>query len=207
MSKAWYFPQILDSTCVLALDMANGVQLLDSSPAIQDVALRGDVDVASEFDGVDDWVEVSDADSLEGMVSCTLMFWILASDTTSFEKLVQKADVFDIGINDGGNIFAEIVGVKNFSTLGASPTVDDTTSHHIALTFDGSTATAYIDGVAVESEGSLSGPLGSGTGSFGIGKHVVNDNEFYSSKIDRVFLFNRALTPQEIQDEFDNYHA
>jgi hypothetical protein len=66
---------------------------------------------------------------------------------------------------------------------------------HLAATWDGTTARIYADGVQVASR-AVTGALTGGTGVVAIGAYGVN--RFHGS-IDEVAIYDRALTPAEIQ--------
>ena len=78
---------------------------------------------------------------------------------------------------------------------------------HVALTFDGTTAKTYINGVQARSVSGLSGQVTSTTGSLQIGSRqpdiLVNyPNERFNGLIDEVGIYNRALTLEEIDTIF-----
>lgn len=69
--------------------------------------------------------------------------------------------------------------------------------HHLAVTYDGTTAIAYLDGVEIGSNTTSGNGPGAVTAGFTIG--ADNDGNSKSSAImDDVFVFNRALTADEI---------
>ncbi|MCI0535268.1 MAG: LamG domain-containing protein [Verrucomicrobiales bacterium] len=77
----------------------------------------------------------------------------------------------------------------------------------MALTFDGTTAKTYINGVQARSVSGLSGQVTSTTGSLQIGSRqpdiLVNyPNERFNGLIDEVGIYNRALTLEEIDTIF-----
>ncbi|MCI0541241.1 MAG: LamG domain-containing protein [Verrucomicrobiales bacterium] len=74
---------------------------------------------------------------------------------------------------------------------------------HIALTFDGTMAKTYINGVEARSVTGLSGQVTVTSGSLKIGSRrsdllAANPNERFNGLIDEVSLYNRALTAAEI---------
>jgi hypothetical protein len=68
---------------------------------------------------------------------------------------------------------------------------------HLAATYDGTTLRLYVNGVLVNSR-SASGPLIVSTGTLRIGGNSAW-GEFFQGRIDEVRVYNRALTPAEIQ--------
>ncbi len=148
------------------------------------------------FDGVNDKVTIADDSRLEGLAQATISFLMRSDDTSAYRKILLKSDVFDFGINDLGEIFGEIVGVHNFGTIGSNPSVDSGRWTHIAVTYDGATAIAYMNGIAVETAGGLSGSLGTGTGPLYLGNN--GGSEWHLGMLQHLFLANRALSAREI---------
>jgi hypothetical protein len=67
----------------------------------------------------------------------------------------------------------------------------------VAGTYDGSTLRLFVNGVQVAST-PVSGPIGSSSGPVRIGGNNLW-GEFFQGRIDEVRIYNRALTPAEIQ--------
>ncbi|MBL7185177.1 MAG: LamG domain-containing protein [Phycisphaerae bacterium] len=68
--------------------------------------------------------------------------------------------------------------------------------HHICLTYDGTAARLYADGIQVASEAKT---WDLALGRAHIGRQVNNAAEFWDGVIDDVRIYNRVLTPEEIQ--------
>jgi hypothetical protein len=68
--------------------------------------------------------------------------------------------------------------------------------HHICLTYDGSMARLYADGIQVASEAKT---WNLALGRAHIGRQVNDAAEFWDGVIDDVRIYNRVLTPAEIQ--------
>ncbi len=70
---------------------------------------------------------------------------------------------------------------------------------HVAATYEGSTITVFVNGSPVGSLGAANGTINAVTSDLVIGKNIVTGASFLGS-IDEVELFNRALTPTEINN-------
>src|SRR4029077_10013224 len=68
---------------------------------------------------------------------------------------------------------------------------------HVALSYDGATATLYRDGAAVDSQ-SIAGSISDSGADFTIGGRSGGDLNF-NGLIDEVEVFNRGLSQSEIQ--------
>jgi len=68
--------------------------------------------------------------------------------------------------------------------------------HHVAMTWDGKTITAYLDGKVV---GQADAKMTPAVDSMFIGKRVHGADKFFKGIIDEVVVYNRALSSDEIQ--------
>ena len=72
---------------------------------------------------------------------------------------------------------------------------------HVAATYDGATLRLFVNGVQVASR-AVTGSLITSTGALRIGGNTIW-GEYFSGLIDEVRLYNRALTPAEIQSDMN----
>lgn len=156
----------------------------------------GQTGLSYYFDGTNDKVTIADNDALEGLSAVTVLFFLTSPDTTAYGKIFYKTDVYDIGINDVGEIFCNLAGVHNFGTLGSNPVIDDNVWRMFAITYDGATAKAYFNGTVVESQGGLSGSLATSVNSLILGNN--EGTEWHIGNMQHVALFNQALTQTQI---------
>ena len=128
-----------------------------------------------------------------------------------FRKSSSKKDVMVLGTwvgaqSGGPMIWIDHVAGRYYLTLGASgisnyldsgrlPTVGQW--EHIAATYDGSTARFYVEGVQVASK-AYAGVVGS-SNTWRMGAYETTPTGFFDGQIDNVRIYDRALTPGEIQ--------
>jgi Concanavalin A-like lectin/glucanases superfamily len=68
--------------------------------------------------------------------------------------------------------------------------------HHVAGTFDGTTAKLFVDGKLIDGAVAVPGPIGydtSNSGDMGVGNYFGTCDLFYTGDIDEVALFSQAL--------------
>jgi hypothetical protein len=85
----------------------------------------------------------------------------------------------------------EDVGVTDVSPLPLNAWT------HLATTYDGATLRLYVNGMEVGSQ-TGGGSIQVSTGRLRIGGHAVW-GEWFAGRIDEVRIYNRALSPAEIQ--------
>lgn len=103
------------------------------------------------FDGLNDRASIANDNSYQGLAAGTIEMFFLTSYRDAYQKLFQKASVYDIGITQdfggGAKLFAEIYNVKNFGELTGD--IADGVWHHFAMGWDGSDVEAWFDGSRV----------------------------------------------------------
>lgn len=149
--------------------------------------------------GGDDYISIADNDLIEGLDAATVFYMVKRGTVSAFEKLFFKNGVFDMGINNSGQAFGEFNGVGNPEIWGTNE-IDDDELHFLALSYDGSQIIAYVDGVAIETLGSLSGSLGTSTGPLEIGRHANNQNEYYNGLLQHAGIMSRAIEQSELDE-------
>ena len=72
---------------------------------------------------------------------------------------------------------------------------------HLAATYDGATLRLFVNGVQVGTR-AVTGPLLTSTGALRIGGNSVW-GEYFQGRLDEIRIYNRALTPAEIQTDMN----
>ncbi|MFQ5531538.1 MAG: LamG domain-containing protein, partial [Candidatus Nanoarchaeia archaeon] len=160
------------------------------------------------FDGVDDYVEVLNDPSFVTN-TFTLMAWINVNDFGSggAKRIVSRYDItnnFGYELNHfSGTSPQEVYGqigdgvwhIASFNNLNTGQW------YHLALTYNGSSLTTYVDGFQINSV-PLSTMIIDSTTNLIIGASTSLNRNF-NGLIDEVRLYNRALSLAEIQIDRD----
>jgi hypothetical protein len=166
---------------------------------------------ALQFDGVDDWVTVTDVTNspLDLTTGMTVSAWINAAQFTGWETIVLKergaaAMSYALYAQDGGVVNGGVNAPSGVVRAGAADEVVQGVSPvalnvwtHLATTYDGTTQRIYVNGALVASR-PLTGAIAVGNGALRIGGNNSWAGEFFSGLIDEVRVYNRALTNAEI---------
>lgn len=180
----------------------------------------GFVGWAFSFDGIDDYVNVPDTPALHTITTAvTVEAWINPQQTLqapNFEGWILArrdplvSEGFGISINDGGFMLTQFQTDVYSQFASADPGVVQFNGEwqHVALTVDTATRQVlfYVNGkpvttVLIDGSGDISGSFASVSHLF-IGQRESTDAADscrYKGLIDEVGLYNRALTPEEIQ--------
>jgi len=186
------------------LDEGSGTRAGDSSGKGHDGTLKGTpewvagkVGGALNFGGDGDFVDIGNpADWPAGFEPRSMAAWLMTEDLTatwhfavSYGSPVTNQAMF-LGLNGTalyGGGYGNDISIANFWETGVW--------HHIALTYDGTTARLYADGVEVASAAKAWNLVRSQAR---IGQQVNEYNEFWDGAVDDVRIYKHALSPAEV---------
>jgi len=164
---------------------------------------------ALSFDGVDDYVEVTDSESLKPTTEITVTGWIYLNgpNTCNEEQhLTRKEGQWAFGFSKDGKIsgWVHTNGTWRGIWSGGGESLFGAW-HFVAYRFrnqryidffvDGNLVWTYDTGV----EASLDTTTNPVTIGWGVG------DEYFNGTIDEVHIYNRALSEEEISDLYNNY--
>ena len=177
----------------------------------------GQIDGALEFDGIDDYAEVPDDNSLEPS-NLTVSAWIYRNSTSTRDVILQKGSTTylddrngyylvvkaasDSGYSNKAMFYLMVNGQHKIAPPSDTPIMEDTW-YHVAATYDGSSIKIYVNGVEEGTPTIESGPIDYigeqqdfkiGAGEKGNG---LLQNHFDGS-IDDVRVYDRALSAEEV---------
>jgi Concanavalin A-like lectin/glucanases superfamily/Viral BACON domain len=194
-------------------DEASGASALDSSGAGNVGTLSGPLRTAGrfggglQFDGVNDWVTVADANSLDLTTGMTLEAWVRpAALGTVWRTVVLKEQPGQLvyalyaGTDTASRPSGHVFTTSDRALLGPSALPLNTWSH-LAMTWDGLSLRVYVNGAQVSSS-ALTGTARTSTSPLRIGGNAVWP-EWFNGIIDEVRVYNRALTAAEIAGDRD----
>ncbi len=153
------------------------------------------------FDGVDDYVNVPDSNSLDITSAISISAWIKTS-TGSAQYIITKHDdsfFLGVGINTGNKLGFYLNSVSSAWLEGTS-NLNDNNWHHVMGIYNGTTILVYVDGVQ-ENSVVRSGAILSGATSVEIGAR--SSGTLFTGNIDEPMIFNRALSSTEISELYN----
>jgi uncharacterized membrane protein len=168
---------------------------------------------ALSFDGADDYVEVLDDDSLDGMPALSVEVWIKPADLqVDWAKVLAKA------FNDGtkGSYYLQVTDsdklefcvanttsgpLNNCVASDNNITVDVWT--HIVGVYNGQNLTMYVNGTLQSAASALTGSVNNSVYNLTIGRQSDIDDAFFNGSIDEVRIYSRALSADEIRAHYE----
>ena len=160
---------------------------------------------ALQFDGADDRVHVNDGNSLDLTSAATFEAWIYPTAAPSgWRTILQKeVDAYFFTASGGGSGNLPASGGTFNGTcctlVVGSPALAANTWTHVAATYDGSQLRFYVNGNQVAAT-IVTGSYQVSSNPLWIGGNAVY-GEHFRGKLDDVRIYNRALTPAEIQQD------
>jgi hypothetical protein len=172
----------------------------------------GKINNALTFNGATQYASVPDAASLDLASSWTVAGWVNPSalpTTGNRYKAVAKEDAsvnanYAFGIDNADYCSSGLAWRANFGNSAGNnygacyyTTINTGTWYHLAGTWDGTTMTLYLNGVAVATNVPGATPVSDGGGELSIGADIGN-GIYFPGTIDDVRVYNRALTASEV---------
>jgi len=178
----------------------------------------GNANSAYSFDGISDFINVPDDNSLDFTNQLSISVWVYLNDYTFYndnderviigkQRAVGGTGIIFTGLTYSATQLKSTFGVGN-GTEGTGAYSDDTLSlqhwHNLVGVYNGTQVQLYKDGVLIKTESTTVTLLNS-TQPLCIGKEGdINRN--FKGKIDDVRIYNRALDSTEISDiYYENY--
>lgn len=169
----------------------------------------GQLNGALNFDGVNDYINITDNSVLDLSGNMTVSAWVKAANTTNKQHIVSRwgnpynYQLFTNGDCTGGTAFG--FSMYNGATRydACANTTVNTNWHFVTGTFDGSNVRIYVDSVLKQTTPTTGSPQYSGTVNLHIGADSTPGN-FFNGIIDDVRIYNIALNQQQIQNAMGN---
>jgi len=220
-----YLPDGIISLWKLDEESGDVIDFIGGNNGVNNGATRGEdgqVGKAFDFDG-DDYVEVTDVSDFTGLTAFTLETWVNFDEDSatnpnqdaliylgSNETVTQGHNYFYLYREEGNLIrLATLDSSENQHILEDTKPVSNNEWHHVVGIWDGNTKYIYIDGEK-RIEDSWAGPLISPEGNLYFGTDIDSEGgeltplqDFFDGIIDEVAIYNRALTPEEIQHRYN----
>jgi hypothetical protein len=191
---------------------ASGTTATDTSGKGNNGTLQGAARTANgrfgralSFDGVNDWVTVADAASLDS-TRVTVEAWVYPTTLSGWRTTVLKERagglVYGLYAHDNAPNPAMTIAMSGVDqSASGSASLPLNTWTHLAATYDGTTIRLFVNGVQAGTR-AVSGSLAASTGPLRIGGNAVW-GEYFSGRIDEVRIYNRALSAAEIQADMN----
>lgn len=174
----------------------------------------GPSSTSAVFDGNNDYIEVDHKSNME-MDSGTFVMWFNTENADQKQGLFSKDSS---GYDSGGHVTAFVndgqlevrMQSTNSSYMVQGGNVNTGAWHQMAFSFGPDGMRLYLDGELVDSDsyaGGMTGneePLVIGANQWSSGNEVANNlRDFFVGEMDKIAVYDRALTPTELSNMYD----
>ena len=167
---------------------------------------------AYEFNGASTFITIPSSATLESPTTeLSQVAWI---NLYSWSPIGQPFGPILMKSNSGGNAFQYRLSVGSggintaINNWNNGVTVPDTLNfnewYFIVTTLKDDTVRAYVNGVFIGAD-TLVGPISPNSLPLEIGRDVPGVTEIFNGKIDDVRIYNRMITPEEIDSLYDEF--
>jgi hypothetical protein len=168
----------------------------------------GKIGKALSFDGVNDYVRISESPSLKITRAITIEAWVYPTKVADlWQQIVGKRDANNIGGYllqlTASNRFIFYIYSGGWRWIYATTLPANNTWFHVLGTFDGSSLKIYVNG-NLEGTIPFSGTINDVTSDVSIGNSYAGSSEYFNGIVDEVRIYNRALSEEEIKELYYN---
>ena len=160
----------------------------------QGVAGKGGL-TSYSFDGSDDYTSLP---SYPTFSSATISAWVYETGSGGSPLGILSNNYLAFRTSSGGELLFQMN-----SNINISKTVSSNNWYHLVGTWDGNTQEFYVDGVLVGSNSVSSMQNKSEGDSIGRRSNVSGYKDFFGGNICDVRVYDRALSPEEIQELYE----
>jgi len=207
-----FYPSDENLSLYLKFDENTGTRVYDSSQYRNDGEMiqgaswdRGKYGSGIKFDADKEYIRLFDNGSNLNIVDeITLECWVYKTYNTGSgdEGIITKNAFNCYALSASQTSFAIYINGGGHSARVYLEPGSGSRWYHLVGTFDGTTIRVYLDG-HLRSQTSYSASIAvSATNPVIIGKNGVGGGEGYTGKIDEVRIYNRTLTPIEVQNHY-----
>jgi fibronectin type 3 domain-containing protein/azurin len=161
---------------------------------------------ALSFNGTSNFVSIPDAATLDLSIAGTVEAWVRMSSASRWNSVMAKgnsnsnpAHNYALEITDTNRVLCILGNGSSSLVVMSASALSNNTFYHLACTWDGATVSLYINGALSASSDQTISPNGN-TSPLYIGQFGGNSDRF-AGIIDEVRIYNRALSPTEIQQD------
>ena len=166
----------------------------------------GNANSAMQFNGIDGYIEIPNSSTLQSPTSAiTIASWLYVESFPGLQALgiVEKTNSnnsygqyglsYQTWSNDGLYFYHSNGNQGSYAPI----TLDFSRWYFVAITYDGTTAITYLDGIPIASQ-NVPGPIVPDDNPLTLGLETPGQTEYLHGKLDEVRIYNRALSQQEI---------
>lgn len=167
----------------------------------------GKIGQAVQFDGVDDYVNISNSSSLNFSAGFAIEAWVKTSQA-GVQRLITKGNLnnfqWEVALGPSGlysTQYTGCIGVGN--ELSSTKNIADGAWHYIVVVVTPNSAmTHYIDGIVNATSSSTGNTCSKNGAPLLVGKRGNETTNYFNGTIDEIKIWNRSLTAMEVWENY-----
>ncbi len=176
----------------------------------------GKMGEAASFDGVNDYINLSNNGKLNITKDITIVAWVYPKSVSNRMFIISKNNriagssvrnmPYAFSVDTSSKLRFERGSANDYDDRISTETVPINQWSHVGITLNGGTYTFYING-AVAGTGGIVANGGDGNSlDVIIGGYSKIDSSFWDGRIDEIIIFDRSLTSSEVFNLYNNYN-
>jgi len=219
----WYRNDVSITNLLLPFDTNSSTTVKDYSSynnhgtIIRDVKWTPNGKVGGAYNFNRGYIQIPGTSTLDGggaWTEITVEAWIKLTaypPSGTNTRIIARIPSYEIGITSGGRLFASIwtatgnPKISGHNMITTTTTLNLNTWYHIVLTYKkGSEMTLYINGIAVATKTATESPtLNYNIQPSGSNPLYIGWFDYFKGTIDEIRIYPRSLTPQQIQQRYN----
>ena len=165
----------------------------------------GNANSAYSFDGVNDYIEVADNNLIDLSTNFTISAWIFPTVNSAIGTIINKEYSYEISRHPDGTIqyalSANGTG-SDWAWVNTNLVAPLNTWSYITFVKSGSNVQVYLNAVNGYTNSSQPATLASNTSNLRIGERTFT-SEVFHGKLDDIKIYNTALSPSQVLNEYN----
>ena len=148
------------------------------------------------FDGVDDYIQISDDPALDLPTELTITAWIKPDSLplSEYKTILSKDENYEFHVNSSGEIYWWW-DTHSLTTSGAGIVAGNW--YHVAITYKSGKQSIYINGIE-KGSGTYTGNLPVNNDPLQIGQDQYLDGRYFQGLIDEIRIYSKSLDASDI---------
>jgi hypothetical protein len=173
-------------------------------------AIANDPDTAAAFDGATGYIDGGDTFAFAGSQPFSLEAWVRSQAMSGYGGVFSREDTSGGPPSEGYLTFVSpgdgVYGLQRLdgNNLTSVPSTSSaSTSHydHVVATYDGTTMTLYVNGVA-ENMLTASFPIAGATNHFVVGAEAGGGEDFFDGALDEIAVYDHVLSAPRVNAHY-----
>lgn len=174
-------------------------------------AIANDPDTAASFDGTSGYVDMGQVFQFAGNAVCSFEAWVMPTVNGNYQGILSRSDQngppsqgYLLFVEPSSDPLYSFQRVEDSSKQGIESTGEAATGvwAHLVLTYDGTTATFYMNGQQ-QATATMATSIGGASSDFVLAVEAGGETEFLTGALDEVAVYDTVLPAARVQAHYN----